>query len=450
MAAATSHRYRSIRLANIQKGCIVVGGTGGGVWRPGLAGSSLSGLRVYRRSVQPHPSTDTPRVVFIIPCFNHGMFVEEAVRSALGQESADIRVVVVDDGSDDGTTPGACDRCRVVNDPAGICRVHVLHQPNSGLPTARNAGVQAARTFAPDHDLLAFLDADDYVEPSFVRKLCARLLASDPAHTSHAYCQERLVGLGSGTWNVPEWDPLLLAVTNLHAVTCIVRRDKFQEVGGFDETMRRGYEDWDLWLRFAERGLRGVRVREPLFVWRRHSAASMISEAVARHDELYSALIARHRPFFDAHALDVIRLANGLLRSGDAHWVDEDRRSIMLAQMREHIRDVHSECFTLREQSSRDREARGEAERALADQVTRGDAALDRLRAEHEAKPVIRLSRRLHLAIDALPAPLASAARAVVRAAIRRTPRAQGPVPVPLSAPDQPISPISPASRRVR
>ena len=396
------------------------------------------------------PSTDTLRVVFVVPCFNHGTFVEEAVRSALGQEGADIRVVVVDDGSTDGTTPGACDRCRVVNDPGGLCRVHVLHQPNSGLPAARNAGVQAARTFAPNHDLLAFLDADDYVEPSFVRKLCARLLAADPAHTSHAYCQERLVGLGSGTWNVPEWDPLLLAVTNLHPVTCIVRRDRFLEVGGFDESMRRGYEDWDLWLRFARRGLRGVRVREPLFVWRRHSAASMITDAVARHDELYGALVARHREFFDAHAVDIIRLANGLLRSGDAHWVDEDRRSIMLSQLREHVQDVHNECFALREQSSRDRAG---AERARADDAARAAAELARVRAEYESKPVIRLSRRVHRGIDALPLPLANVARAVVRAArslAGKAPQpAANPSPNRAGAPDQGVPSSSVSSSTV-
>lgn len=360
-------------------------------------------------------TTATPRVAFIIPCFNHGTFVQDAVRSALVQEVADIRVIVVDDGSSDGTTPAACDRCRLVEPDGGPHRVHVVHQANAGLPAARNAGVQAAMAFAPEHDLLVFLDADDYVEPAFVRKLCARLLAADSPQISHAYCQERLVGLGTGIWNVPEWDPLLLAVTNLHPVTCLVKRDHFLQVGGFDVTMRLGYEDWDLWMRFADRGWRGVRVVEPLFIWRRHSTNTMIADAVSRHDELYGALVSRHREFFDRHAIEIVRLANGLLRSGDAHWIDEDRRSILLLQLRAHVQDVYNECYGLREQSSRDRAARESAEKALTQAIDAGRADAERIRAEYEAKPAVRFSRRMYRMLDAAPAPVAAPFRAVLR-----------------------------------
>lgn len=370
----------------------------------------------YRRDVPKPAAAAVPRVVFIIPCFNHGQFVQDAVRSALAQEAADVRVVVVDDGSTDGTTPAACDHCRLAEPADGPHRVHIVHQANAGLPAARNAGVHAAMSFAPEHDRLVFLDADDYVEPSFVRKLCARLSDSDSTSVSHAYCQERLVGLGSGVWNVPEWDPLLLAVTNLHPVTCVVRRDRFLEVGGFDAGMRLGYEDWELWLKFAERGWRGVRIAEPLFVWRRHSPSTMIADAVSRHDELYGALIARHREFFDKHAIEIIRLANGLLRSGDAHWIDEDRRSILLGQLRLHVQDVYNECFALREQSSRDRAAKEAAEQALAGAIESGRAEAQRIRAEYEAKPAIRLSRRMFRALDALPRPIAAPFRAALRA----------------------------------
>lgn len=356
-----------------------------------------------------------PRVVFVIPCFNHGQFVQDAVRSALVQEAADVRVVVVDDGSTDGTTPAACDRCRLAEAEFGPHRVHIVHQANAGLPAARNAGVQAAMTFAPEHDLLVFLDADDYVEPSFVRKLCAKLSSDSSSQISHAYCQERLVGLGTGVWNVPDWDPLLLAVTNLHPVTCVVRRDRFLEVGGFDETMRLGYEDWDLWMRFADRGWRGVRIAEPLFIWRRHSHNTMIADAIARHDELYGGLVARHREFFDKHAIEIIRLANGLLRSGDAHWIDEDRRSILLSQLRSHVQDVYNECFGLREQASRDRAAKEAAEKSLAEEVQRSRAESQRIRAEYEAKPAIRVSRRVYKVLDSLPRPVAAPFRAILR-----------------------------------
>lgn len=246
----------------------------------------------------------------VIPCYNHGRFVAEAARSCLNQIDASVEVIVVDDGSDDATTPRACDALESQG-------VRVIHQPNAGLPAARNAGAAQA-----NGELLVFLDADDWIEPTFTSKL-HEALAADP-DASHAYCQERLTDLGNNVvWRVPEWDPFLLLVTNLHPVTCLIRRDRFEAVGGFDETMTEGYEDWDLWLRFASRGWRGARVREPLFNWRRHSHQTMIDDAVARHEALYRRLLENHREFFDEHALEAAARANTILRRSDAHWVDE-------------------------------------------------------------------------------------------------------------------------------
>lgn len=247
---------------------------------------------------------------FVIPCYNHGRFVAEAARSCLDQTHAPVEVIIVDDGSDDGTTPQACDAL----EPLGV---RVIHQANSGLPAARNAGAADARG-----DYLVFLDADDWIEPTFLTRL-REAIAPDP-DASHAYCQERLTDLGNNViWRVPEWDPILLLVTNLHPVTCLIRRDRFEAVGGFDESMTEGYEDWDLWLRFAERGWRGERWPEPMFNWRRHSHQTMIDDAVAKHEALYRRLLENHREFFERHAIDAAARANTILLRADAHWIDE-------------------------------------------------------------------------------------------------------------------------------
>lgn len=247
---------------------------------------------------------------FVIPCYNHGQFVADAARSCLDQTHAPVEVIIVDDGSDDGTTPQAC----AALEPLGV---RVIHQANSGLPAARNAGAADARG-----DYLVFLDADDWIEPTFLTRL-HEAIAPDP-DASHAYCQERLTDLGNNViWRVPEWDPILLLVTNLHPVTCLIRRDRFEAAGGFDETMTDGYEDWDLWLRFAARGWKGIRVREPLFNWRRHSHQTMVDGSMARHETLYRRLLENHREFFERHALDAAARANTILLRADAHWIDE-------------------------------------------------------------------------------------------------------------------------------
>lgn len=268
-----------------------------------------------------------PQTTCVIPCYNHGVFVADAVRSCLAQAGGAVEVVVVDDGSDDGTTPQACDALEAP-------RVRVVHQPNAGLPAARNAGAALA-----EGAQLVFLDADDWIEPDFVATL-TRALEDDPS-ASHAYCHERLTDLGQGVvWRVPRWDPIQLLVTNLHPVTCLVRRECFEAVGGFDATMTRGYEDWDLWLRFATRGWHGVRVPEVLFNWRRHRRQTMIDDASSRHGELYRRLLENHRAFFEAHAMDVAVRAGELLRVADAHWIDDSGVPIELQYLRA-VRDAY-------------------------------------------------------------------------------------------------------------
>lgn len=264
----------------------------------------------------------TPSVTIIIPCFNHGRFVRQAVDSSLAQRDADVRIVVVQDGSTDPDTAAACDAC------AGE-RVRIIHQENRGLPAARNRGAFGATT-----EFLTFLDADDWLEPDFVAKLSAAIARDGGADVSHAYCRERLVEKGHGIWKVPEWDPILMMVTNLHPVTTLIRRDLFEAVGGFDESMRHGYEDWDLWLKFVERGLRGVRVPEPLFIWRRHSHSTMIMNVIRDHAALYAGLRERHRALFDRHAEEVLVRSNTLMNRSEMGWVDDAGEPINLRALK--------------------------------------------------------------------------------------------------------------------
>lgn len=346
---------------------------------------------------------DLPGITFIIPCFNHGRFVGEAVRSCLAQEGVDVRVVVVDDGSDDGTTPGACDRC-------ASDRVRVVHQANAGLSRSRNNGAELATT-----EFIAFLDADDFLDPTFARKLIGKLREAPDA--SHAYCQETLTELGTGTWRVPEWDPLLLLITNLHPVTCVIRREVFRAAGGFDATMNQGYEDWEFWVRLSAKGFRGVRVPEPLFFWRRHSHTTMVMEAVKRHDMLYAQIVERHRDLYARHAEQIIARANTMLRTFDCNWIDETGFPIPLRWLwsqRDEAAALRGERVQLIEQIA-----------SLGARAAEAEAELARTRAWYEQLLAMRLYRWVRRRLDSLPRPIAGAARASLGATKKLIP-AQG------------------------
>lgn len=343
-----------------------------------------------------------PRACVIVPCFNYGKFVRQAVQSALGQRGADVRVIIVDDGSSDGVSPAACDACAALSP-----RVRVVHQTNAGAPAARNAGAAIARDEAWA-EYLVFLDADDWLEPEFVATLHAAILESETAMgaaaqpVSHAYCQERLVELEEGIWRVPAWDPVLLMVTNLHPITTLIRRSAFEAVGGFDPAMSVGYEDWDLWLRVASAGYRGVRVQEPLFVWRRHSPSTLVLEHARRHDELYTLLTQRHAAMYQRHALEIIRTANRIMKRAEAHWVDDQLDAII-------VRGTHEKMLRfLRERD----EARA------AGPVMAAEAA-QRVTDQYEAKPSIRFSRWAFGVLDSIPAPITQPVRWLAQMAQR-------------------------------
>ena len=336
----------------------------------------------------------------VIPCYNYGRFVRNAVASVLNQDEPNLRteVVVVDDGSDDGESQDACRSC------ANLGAI-VVHQSNAGLPAARNAGVRAGPAGGCNTDYLAFLDADDALKPNFARLLIdtikqAHNQAKDTDQPiSHAYGYEELVNNIPGAhdagtsliWRCPDWDPLLLLVTNLHPVTALIDRKAFQHAGGFDESMRIGYEDWELWIRFSKLGYRGVRATQPVFEWRRHSEETMIHRAVARHNELYTQIIERHQDLYQKRWQDILLRANHLLRTGEANWLDETLEPVV---HRNRLARLHELAAIEQHLTAQLASARAEIQACRAE--------TQRVRDEYESKPAVRLSRKLHRFAESL------------------------------------------------
>ncbi len=182
----------------------------------------------------------TAPVSVVIPTFNSGHLVTEAVESVLGQTLPPAEVVVVDDGSADDTQKRLA---------AYAGRVRSLRQENQGVSVARNLGVASA-----GQEYVAFLDADDIWHPRKL-ELQMSVFARHP--------ELGLVGTGTCDWPAAEF-PLLpapavnfvtwaqLVVKNRIATSSVVvRRHLFARTGPFDPSMRSA-QDRDLWLRVAE------------------------------------------------------------------------------------------------------------------------------------------------------------------------------------------------------
>jgi glycosyltransferase involved in cell wall biosynthesis len=218
-----------------------------------------------------YPSPAAPLLVsIIIPCFNYGRFVNDAVSSARSQTISSFEVIVVDDGSSDAET------IRVLETLKTLPLVRVIRQVNAGLPSARNTGITLAQG-----EYICCLDADDTLEPSYV-ELCIAVLELDRS-AGFAYSWVRLFGDETSVWRTREFDISEALYDNHTPASAVFRRDDWLAVGGYRPDMRSGYEDWEFWLRVAALGRRGRLIGSPLFNHRRHGRTMTHDAHAMRH-----------------------------------------------------------------------------------------------------------------------------------------------------------------------
>jgi len=229
------------------------------------------------------PEIPDPRTTVVIACFDQGSTVEDAIMSVFEQTDPSFEIVVVDDGSGDPETVAIIEELRWP-------RTRVVRQPNRGLPAARNAGIAIARG-----RFVVPLDADDMLEPRYLATLAAALDADHAA--AYAHCDGRYFGDLDAYWITRPFNPYMELLSNSVLGCVVLRKEAWEAVGGYDETMRGGNEDWDLWLRLLEAGWGQTKVHEPLFRYRR-SGASMSIDTLARFEQARVELVGRHRTLY--------------------------------------------------------------------------------------------------------------------------------------------------------
>ena len=263
----------------------------------------------------------------VIPAYNRAATIRVAVESVLRQSRGDFELIVVDDGSSDGTVAAV----EAVADP----RLRLVRAPrNGGAAAARNLGVAEAR--AP---WVAFQDSDDEWMPLKLEKQMARL----PEGTPHVGVYCGLLTLGGldgdsgGRTEIryrpePERTPVegdilapLLESNMVSTQTLVVRRDVFHDLGGFDELLP-AMEDWDFALRLARRGSIAF-VDEPL-VHQRFSPNSLTRD-LARQLRTHDLIVAKN--------LDLYESRPDLLARAYYIMAGDHRRSGNLPQARRYL-----------------------------------------------------------------------------------------------------------------
>lgn len=178
-----------------------------------------------------------PVVSIIIPCYNSGSLLEETIKSIEKIYTPELHeVIIVNDGSTDKKT---------VEILSQISKHKVINQENGGLANARNTGIKNSAG-----KYLLFLDSDNLLTEGYLKE-GVNVLEND-VNIDIVYGESEKFGEERGRLNVIPFNLQTLMTYNYIDACCLIRRNLFDDLGGFDEKMKvQGYEDWELWIRAA-------------------------------------------------------------------------------------------------------------------------------------------------------------------------------------------------------
>lgn len=222
------------------------------------------------------------KVSIIIPCYNDYPYIEKAIDSALAQTWLEKEIIVVDDGSNDQT------KLKLKSLEGKVDKL--VTQENNGVSVARNKGIAIA-----SGEYILVLDSDDYFEPQFSKKAVEILQDSGVKVVtcySNWFDEKNSTVFRPSGGNVEN-----ILINNIAMGSSMFRKRDWEKVGGYDEEMVKGYEDWEFYIRLLKTGGSVEVIPEILFNYRnkensRNKKANLDKYAITeyiyrKHAELY-------------------------------------------------------------------------------------------------------------------------------------------------------------------
>lgn len=182
----------------------------------------------------------TPLVSVIIPIYNAEAYLKETLDSVLASDYEALEVVMVDDGSKDGSLAIAKEYAQK------DVRCKVLHQENAGVSVARNRAIQASHG-----KYILPVDADDKIGTTYIRHAVEVIEKDDNIRV--VGCHARKFGAVNEEWRLPKFSYRLLARKNMIPVSALFRKSDWERCGGYCEA-NRYREDWGFWISMFELG----------------------------------------------------------------------------------------------------------------------------------------------------------------------------------------------------
>lgn len=177
-------------------------------------------------------------VSVIVPCYNQAQYLDECLQSVLDQTYQNWECIIVNDGSPDNTEQVA--QKWVAKDQ----RFRYITKENGGVASARNRGIEEA-----NGEWILPLDGDDKIAETYLE------LASEKFDGGFdvIYSQAEYFGHRKGKMPLPHYNPKQLLIENQIFCSSFFKRSSWKSIGGYDETMRDGYEDWEFWINLLDK-----------------------------------------------------------------------------------------------------------------------------------------------------------------------------------------------------
>lgn len=226
-----------------------------------------------------------PKITIIVPCYMQAQYLDEALQSVYDQTFQEWECIIVNDGSLDDTEEVAL---KWVNKDS---RFIYLIKKNGGLSSARNFGISHS-----SGEFILPLDADDYISTSYVAD--ALLSFEQDASLKLVYCKAEKFGSQNGLWKLPVFSLSNLSRNNMIFCSAVFKKADWKLVGGYDEEMKYGWEDWEFWIALLKNG-GNVKQLETIGFYYRVKEVSMVKQMDEQKKEsLLQYMSIKHSDFY--------------------------------------------------------------------------------------------------------------------------------------------------------
>lgn len=229
------------------------------------------------------------KVSVIMPCYNDGKYIMEAIDSIVKQTYQNWELIIVDDGSDDEETK------RIINEIQNP-KIKVFHTEHLRPAVARNYGIQKA-----EGTYILPVDSDDRIHEEYMEK-AVKMIESNP-RIGVVYCKAELFGEKSGSWNLPDYSFKHMLLDNIVFVTALFYKSDWEKVGGFNTSMAQGMEDYDFWLSILGLEREICQIPEVLFYYRIKpvSRTTNFQDNCVQVQNTYQQIYYNHKEFYQKH-----------------------------------------------------------------------------------------------------------------------------------------------------